>query len=359
MENECAQDELPKSYEISFLDGVLNIVTQQFYRHSPKSFTTYEIQANYAAANEVDCPVFRNFLWSITCGDRGIQDRIWEMLGYVLSPDTDGKVMFLLQGCSNSGKSVLASLIKSFFTPDVTTALDVHSLNERFAPVELEGRAVWISPDLSAGALDNKSTSKLKQFSGNDMVSADKRYKGYVNFYCTAKLIMCTNYPLLTHEKDPAFEGRIVAIPFVRTIPQHEQRRDLAELLKRERDAICRGAMRAYFRLRQNGHRFSGEYQLNSASVLYQSGNNRLDIESCVYTFLQNYFEACDDDGVFTCDAHRLFVEEYGNIPLNTFSQYFMAYAVQIYRVKKERKRKAGEKNAISYILGIKQKEVK
>lgn len=357
LEPDLIAEVLPECHSISFLDGVYDLKSGVFYNHSPNIFTSYIVNGRYRVLNN-HCPIFDKFLDDITGCDRGIKQRIWEMIGYIISPDMSAKKFFVLQGCGNSGKSVLSDFIRGLFNPEAVFSLDVHDLNQRFAVAELEGKAVCISPDLPSGPLDNICTSKLKQLSGNDIISADVRYEGRTEFRCTAKFVLATNHPLLTKESDQAFVDRIVAIPFLYTTPIEKRDPLLLEKLRYEQSIIINKALDAYLKLRERHYVFSGDYELNSAQVLYQNNDIVVDVKSAIYSFLRNGFVVCEESGVFTQDAYEAFVSQYGSIHINLFSQNFAHYAGEIFGAKKARSRQDGDKNPTSYIKGIKFKEV-
>lgn len=338
---------------VSFLNGVLLLDTGELRPSSPLIVTTYGLQCCYLGGSPAT-PNFDAFLAQITGGDMELTERIWQMIGYIITPDTSGKVFFLMQGVPNSGKSILSALISSLFNVDAVSALDVHALSEKFAVSELQGKALCISPDLSSGPLDTKSVSKLKQLTGNDVVSADIKYKARVQFLCQAKILLATNHPLLIRERDDAFVERVVVIPFNYTTPKEQQNRHLLELLQLERDAIATRAIAAYYRLVSQKYRFCGHYELNGSSVLDSRADGAgADLMTAVYSFLRSCFVQDANAGVFTDDAHALFVARYGKVHINAFSHHFAEFAFQLYGAEKDRKRKPGGENALSYIAGM------
>ena len=339
-------------YVIAFRNGLLDIYNGSFHPHNPQCLITYLVDCNYIP-NEATCPYFNEFLRNITGGDTTLQTRIWQMLGYIISPDTRGKAIFLLQGISNSGKSVLADLIKSFFSSEAVMPLDVHKIGSRFSASNLVGKALCVSGDMTSDPLNSNSTSKLKQFSGNDFISSDVKHSAMVSFYGRAKFVLVTNHPLLTEERDDAFVERIVTIPFDYATPPERRDRDLLVKLKAERDAIATIAVQYYFDLVRKKYDFEGKYIMNASTGILQNASDDKDVEVNVYKYLRRFFESAENDGVFTDDAHRFFIEEYGYVDKKHFSNHFANIAYELFGASKERRRRNPSDNPISYIAGI------
>lgn len=342
-------------YVIAFQNGLLNIYDGTFYPHNPQYLITYLVECNYIP-NRAICPCFDAFLHDITGGDMALQTRIWQMLGYLISPDTRGKAIFLLQGISNSGKSVLAELIKSFFSHEAVMPLDVHNIGSRFSASNLVGKALCISGDMTSDPLSSNSTSKLKQFSGNDFISSDVKHSAMVSFYGRAKFVLVTNHPLLTEERDDAFVERIITIPFDYPTPLERRDRDLILKLKAERDAIATIAVQYYFDLVRHNYKFEGAYIMNESTGILQNASDNKDVDVNVYKFLRLFFELSENDGIFTDDAHKLFINEFGYIDKKHFSTHFCEMAYELFGATKERRRRNPNSNPISYISGIRLK---
>ena len=358
MEPEIAIDAAnPDEKLLTFRNGLLDLDTGMLSPHNPQKFTTFCLECSLLTPDiPAACPVFEQFLADITGGDIGMTMRIWEIIGYCLTPDIQGKVMFVFQGVPNSGKSLLSDLIGSFFPPGKVSALDIHALRQQFAMSELEGKALCISPDLPNAPLDSASVSNIKKLTGRDVVSADKKYSSRKQFKFTGKIIAVTNYPLLTTRRDNAFQERIVAVPFLYSVAP-EKRLDLLPYLRQERSAIAKKALAAYFELRKRNYRFSGFYQLNQADLLYEECYPDTAPTTQIYRFAQQYFIADPNGFTFMDDAYSRYSSIFGSLHINTFSLAFSSAAEALYGAVKVRKRKLNAPNAMSCLQGIRMKE--
>lgn len=353
------QEWLEKSrHYISFLNGNLNLDEDCLYSHSDSIFTTYAIQANYLGVHSrLSTPIFDHVLRRISGGDTNLEQRIWQIMGYCLVPDTQGKCGFLFQGVTNSGKSLLCNYLSGFFPEEAVAAISLHSIGDRFATAELDGAALCITPDLPAKPLPERASSMIKALSGNDLVQADRKYSSYTKFRFTGKLVMSTNHALLTKNYDPAFTERIVVVPFRYSVPKTEWDQHLLEKLKGERDAVASKAIDAYYQLRRNGYLFAGDYPLNAQPLLAQEVDARGSSQELVRQFLLGNFEIAADKAVFLMDAYEWFCTEYDAVcSAAVFGRYFGEAAHQAFGATQARKRRTPAENPISCIVGIRPK---
>lgn len=345
-----SQSEIPKRY-IAFQNGVLDILTKKFMKHSYQFLTLYEVQANFSYDTNTPTPIFDNYIFTITGGDTELMERIMQSIGYILSPDNNGKCFFLLQGVPNSGKSVLANFIQRLFSYNAVVQLEAQLFGEKFTASEIIGKALCSFPDIPASPLSDATVSRLKLYTGNDPISAPIRYKENEKFICTAKFLFATNHAFLTRSEDQAFNNRIVTIPFKYSIPKSEQQFDIENAMFSERDGIVSKAMAAYFRLASSGYNFAGSYAPNEVVALTET--DEIDCRIHLFEFTKNNFVAMHNEIVFTDDAYNLFNKRLTGMSKNDFSHYFQKYAFEMYNAQKDRKRKSGATNPTSCLVGI------
>lgn len=348
------QKDIPRNY-VAFKNGVLDTNTRLFSKHSSSFLTLYYIEANYLPFSNLETPIFDNFVNSITGGDLTLAERILQFIGYVLTPDSNAKCLFLLQGVGDSGKSVFANFLQKLFNDDSVVQLESSFFGEKFTTAELIGKALCYMPDIPPSPLDNSSVSRLKLITGNDRLKVHKKNEGNSDLITSAKFVIATNHALLTKTKDEPFFNRVVTIPFKFAVPRHKRIMNLDDLLLQERDAIVTKAINAYFRLVDNGYKFAGDYHPNE--IISATETNDLDYTLQIYEFTKNKFITNENGIVFVEDAFNLFCEIFNGISKNDFSHCFKQFANDIFSAKKDRKRKAGFGNPLSCLTGISFKE--
>lgn len=233
-------------------------------------------------------------------------------------------------------------------------------MREQFAIGNLESKALCVSPDMPASAWDPKSASSIKQLTGYDKISAAVKYKKNAQFRFEGKLIMVSNYPLLTDKPDDAFMQRAVVIPFLHTIPKAGQDRSLHDRLKEEMAAIASKALQAYFDLRRNHYSFTGNYPINSSLLSPEDLTGSTEITPLVYNFLMSRFEKDPQGLVAVESAYESFSQEVSNqFTEKMFSSVFQRLAEEYYDAKRIRSYHGGRyQNARSSVEGIRFKQM-
>ena len=299
-----------QTHLVAFRNGVLNLNTGIFAEPSPDYFITSYVDADYDVNASENTPVFDAFLYKSFDGNPALIQRVWEVLGYLLTSDMNAKVFILLQGVPNSGKSVLGRLISSFFDSSTTSSVDIFTLGERFAVYNLVGKRINASLDLPAGKLSQQAVSVIKQLTGNDPLTAEAKYENSFKFENTCKLVFATNHPICLAESDEAFENRCLVVPFRHSVPKCEQDFHLLEKFNFEKPGIIKKALQSYQILRANSYVFSGEeyVKMNYKEFMSEDKIVKQFIDLCCeFTGL--------NDGVFTCvlyDKYANYCKLYG-----------------------------------------------
>ena len=336
---------------VSFDNGILNLETRQMEPHSPDKFIIYGVNGKYLGKGYYYSPVFEQFMQSITGEDENLKLRILQVIGYLLTVDTSAKAFFVFQGMPDSGKSKLVDLIKMLISESVSMPFDIKEFGAKFSVSSLLGKTLTMAPDMPPIALDSNSVGKIKQITGNDLISTDVKNKAMLKFRCKARIIMITNHDILLKQRDDAFINRAVVVPFRYTVPLENQNKNLLNELYAERDLIITNAINAYLEWRDNRSQFCGFYPLND--VVMYGGADCADVQTEIFRFVKFHFNQQPGSVVFTEDAYEKYVAEGGNCHINTFSHYFYDACQLLFGANKTRMRKTSKSNPQHAISGI------
>lgn len=348
---------------VSFANGVLNLRTWALELHHPSHVVMYSICGNYMPGTQCNTPNFDNYLLTLTGGDTVLIKRIYQTIGYILSPDTRAKKLILLQGTTGSGKTVLTNLLEKLFSLGSYYPMQADKLKGQFALSELFGRALCVCQDMPNEALDMKAVSVLKCISGNDTISSDVKFKSAITFKSRAKIILTTNFAVVTKSPDNAFYSRLLELPCRFEVPKSQQNPDLVNLLFSEKDGIITKSMNEFYELMHNGYEFAGNYLPNSAIDFNEKFSE--DLEMNIYNFTMSMFEPDSESHIFTDDAYELYISRNLSIARNNFSEIFKKICQREFGSDDGRRYKKyinnlGEevksKNALRCVLGIRLK---
>lgn len=313
---------------VTFANGLLQLDDFRMSQHTPSVFDTSMVSVEFSAERAPNCPNFDRFLDDIAAGEPRLIDRLWEVMGYLLTNDTSGKCFFVMQGVPDSGKSILGRFIASFFSPEAVTSVDIGSLGQRFALAELVGKKLNTSLDLPSGLLRSDAVSCIKQITGGDLMTADIKFFPRAKFFCSCRLLYATNHAVRLCERDTAFFERLVVLPFRVSIPKSRQNPQLLASFEPERNAICNKALAAYTRLRQRGYIFSGDFRVNEVCDSVQSRSETVDVDALLRNFLAKRCVFGDaETGEFTADLYAAFCDFAGDssVSITDFSRQMLA----------------------------------
>ena len=322
-------DENLPSRGLCLKNCVIEIDSMRCADHNPQYFFTIQLQVDYQGPQPT--PVMDRFLYQIAGGDPVLIKRIWQVIGYCLVPqDNRAKRFFLLQGLGNTGKSVLASLLASFYEDCDVGSVDAFKIGDRFSLSALANKALNISMDLPSSALNDQAVGVIKQITGNDLVQVEEKYKTPYAARIGCKLIFGTNHQLRTNTFDAAFLRRAALITFKHVVQKHQMDYYLIDKLKLEKAGIFFTAMEAYRELVANNYTFAGDDVYDMVSTK-QAGEQLIDHDTFIEAFIERHITAMPGGFAPTEAIHLLYMTENpdGLADRQKFSSKFKLLAVK------------------------------
>ena len=284
---------------IVFRNGRLDLRTMEFADNDPFVFQTSYLNFNYDRFNTY-CPNFERYLESVSGGDPDIEELMLQTHGYIASCSMDAKSFFLFIGEGDTGKSLTIGLDTMFFPNDFVSTIELQALGDKFSTGNLANMRLNVGGDLPNKPLTPDVVKHVKGITGNDMMTAEKKFVQPFSFKPTCKLVFATNHPLVLQQRDDQFCERLVVIPFDNKIPKHKQDHDLLNKLRDELPAIFNMILEAFLRLRDNNYEFRKVVDLSDyVSVPLSESNSVSHLEEAVTGFVEAYYEITGDSGDF------------------------------------------------------------
>ena len=345
---------------VSFQNGVLDLRNMALYPHSPKYLTFYSLDAHWT--NDPQPQYFCQFLRSASGNDEQIALRIKESLGYLLSPVNDGKYFFVMGNAQNSGKSTLGMFLQHVLGWKLVTTKSVEQLSERFSLGNIQGKLLNLSMDLPNGKLKANTVSIIKQITGGDTITVEKKYdKQREVTHCRMRFLFASNYPVTIPKNDDndAFWDRMIVIPFLYSIDRDKADVDFLDKLLREKDDIISACMIALGNVIDNSYTFS---PCTAADQLKQNWRYReYDYTRSVPVFVEQCLDITRNpaDKLYLQDLYNQYCDFCNtyDLPVTNYNAFSAWLTTNIEGCSRKRIHET-DKNPMAGIVGIRLKNI-
>ncbi|MBE6873190.1 MAG: hypothetical protein E7493_04710 [Ruminococcus albus] len=242
---------------INFQNGILNIRTMKFSKHTPKLMSSIQIPCQWSGV-ETPTPVFDSFLDTLTGGNKQTQLLILEYMGAILS-NVQGwrfkKAMFLL-GEGDTGKSTLINLITLLLGSGNVAERDLRSLNERFGKTAAYNKRLIYSNDLPFMKIEENAI--FKNLTGGDTIAIEYKNKEPFDFKFKGLLLYGMNsLPHFGGDKGEHVYNRIIIVRCDNVIPKEKKDPNMEKKLYAERNGIIYKCVVALREAINRNYRFS------------------------------------------------------------------------------------------------------
>lgn len=254
-----AQSDLPitpddfdkDNYLLNVQNGYLDLNTGELFNHDKDKF--FSKIANVEYTENIDHPLWDEFLNTIFDGDKELIRYIQRAIGYSLSGDVSEEMVFILHGFGRNGKSVFLNVINRM--------LGTYTIN-------IKPQTLMVQPSRGGGGPSSDiarladarfatvgesnegmrfDEGVLKDLTGTgDMITARFLHGNDFDFYPKLKLWMATNHKPEITGKDDGIWRRLAVIPFTVQIPEEDVDKQLSTKLFNELTGILRWAVEGY-----------------------------------------------------------------------------------------------------------------
>lgn len=172
---------------------------------------------------------FLHTLWPDGASTAALQ----EIFGYLLIPDTSQQKIFMLVGPPRSGKGTIARVLAALVGHANVCAPTLNSLGDSFGLQALIGKQLAIVSDMRLGKRTDHAavTENLLRISGEDMVTANRKYKDEWHGRLAARFFIMTNLTPRFADASGALASRFVPLVMQESFLGREEPRLLDDLL--------------------------------------------------------------------------------------------------------------------------------
>jgi P4 family phage/plasmid primase-like protien len=219
---------------INVKNGLLNIHTLEFTKHSPTHLSTMQLPVKYDPNTK--CPKILKFVREILPGDIRV---VLQLIGYCLLRNNKYEKAFIFFGQGSNGKSTLIHLIEHFlgFTDlhrNVSHVSLQYLATIRFMPAELYGKLANVYADLGNKKISSEHWGKIKGIISGDGITAERKGQHPFDFKPYAKLIYsCNEIPELPDNTFATWR-RLILIEFGNVFEENKDTNLINKLIAEE-----------------------------------------------------------------------------------------------------------------------------
>lgn len=196
---------------ISFQNGTLEIDTGKFRDFSETDYCSMCMEYNYDP--EARCPVWEDFIQTVTNDEPISAENLQFIGGYILFPDCRHQKIFILTGNGGNGKSVYLTLLQKIYSDKSGTHIEPSGLTEEFQRVRLKDSWYNIGTDINSNFANGEIREWLLKIADGTTIQACYKGKTHIDFDSRCKLIYACN-ELPTAEVVKGLDRRLVFLDF-------------------------------------------------------------------------------------------------------------------------------------------------
>lgn len=187
-------------------NGLVDVMTGELLPHDPDILTLFQVPVSYDP--KATCPKYEAWLEERLPGQMAaLEDVSCQVLDRTRTPQR----FIFLYGPPRSGKSTYQRIAIALVGKENTSSVTLHQLSDdRFASANLYGKVLNVAADLSSR--DVRDLSNLKMLTGEDQLTANRKYGVQFNFTNQALMVFSANDVPAVNDPTGAYQER--AMPF-------------------------------------------------------------------------------------------------------------------------------------------------
>ena len=263
--------------EIPFANGVFDLATEKLRPHRPEDYLEAVLPHDWAGEIH-ECPEWESALHTYWGADPDFDQKcaaLQEFMGYCLMPHARYKKALILQGNSDTGKSLVADVIERMVGQSNCCCVSVEDMDDSTERTQLIGKMVNKITEISSRAVIADGGFKTL-ISTEESIGMRPLYRNPFNYTPIAKHVFaCNELPVVSDRSEGTF-NRMLILRFNRVLTKDEQDRALMDRLTNEIVAITHWALAGARRLLANRGMFTEVPDCAEALKEYRASQNEI-----------------------------------------------------------------------------------
>jgi putative DNA primase/helicase len=235
-----------------------------FRPHNKHDLLTKLAPVNYEP--DASAPFFDEFLDTIFMCKQPLIEFVQRLLGLCLTGQVLEQVLIFWYGLGCNGKSTFENILEVLFGDYFLRAPANMLMVEKGDKIpndlaRLPGARIVVCSELQDGMRLNES--RVKDLTGNDLITARFLHREFFDFRPTHKLFIVGNHKPDVRDSTFSFWRRMVLVPFEATIPESQRKTssELMALFREENSGILNWLINGYAQYREIGLKIPPEIQ--------------------------------------------------------------------------------------------------
>lgn len=247
---------------LNLANGTLDLERFELREHRREDLITKVLPVAYLP--NAACPIWEWFIANVTL-DRerreqpGLARYLQQLVGYCLTGDTTEKMLPMLWGPGDTGKTTFTEIMLALLGDDYATTTAESTIAAKSRGQEsptndlaaLRGTRLVVVSETSEGMQLNEG--RIKALTGRNPVSCRFLFQEWFTYLPEFKLFIETNHKPLIKGTDTAIWNRVKPIPFTNVVPKEQQDKRLPDKLRAELPGILNWALAGLADWKQNG----------------------------------------------------------------------------------------------------------
>lgn len=286
---------------INFKNGMFDAKKWTIAPHDPFYFCMNQIDEkieDFKINEKNNHPVFTRFIESAIPNEED-REMFLQYVGLCLTKDATQQAFLMIQGQSDTGKSVVCNLISDIIGKENKSDISLQQMQDKFCIIQMMDKLVNICADIPSKAIE--STGEIKQLLGEDSVTACFKHQDYVSFKSYAKAVFsCNIMPKIIGDNSDAIYNRMRVLKM--NVKPKTKDRELLNKLKKERKEIIKTCLQALNRL------YASDRLLDSKSSIEEKRKLK-ELSDSVTGFFNNCIEIKESNKILRSDLYSHYIK--------------------------------------------------
>ena len=254
-------------------NGTVNLQTGKLQPHRPADMITRLAPVAYKP--DAKCPGFDRFMHETSCGSKALAGYIQRLIGIGLTGDVSEQIFPVLWGQGSNGKNTLLDLVLDMLGDYAGTAPPDLFTARKFAGhpteiIDLMGKRLVVASETEQGT--RLRVQFVKQATGDKKLKGRGMRQDFTEFNRTFTVLLVTNHKPQIDETTHAIWRRVKLVPFLNTVDEAADDKQLGTKLRRELSGVLAWAVRGCLDWQRDGLRQPAE--VTEATAEYKAESN-------------------------------------------------------------------------------------